>query len=163
MAIGSIASRAIFTGITFLLIAGCASKPPEDVTVKGSLQAADNVNPDSDGRPSPLVVKIFQLKGKDKFEQADFFPLFDSAEETLGADMLAVEEFMLTPGEYRSYEGDFDPTTRFVGVIAGFRDIHQAEWKSIVEMPEKSVMKFLKRSPLAIKAESLSITVSAGE
>ena len=69
----------------------------------------------------------------------------------------------LTPGEYRSYEGDFDPTTRFVGVIAGYRDIHQAEWKSIVEMPEKSVMKFLKRSPLVIKAESLSISISAGE
>ena len=163
MAISSIAYRAIITSVAFLLMAGCASKPPEDVTIKGSLQAADNVNPDSDGRPSPLVIKIFQLKGKDKFESADFFPLFDSAEATLGGDLLAVEDVMLTPGEFRSYEGDFDPATRFIGVIAGYRDIHQAEWKSIIEMPEKSVMKFLKRSPLVIKAESLSVTVSAGD
>ena len=163
MATSSIAYRAIITGIALLMMAACASKPPEDVTIKGSLQAVDDVNPDGNGRPSPLVVKIFQLKGKDKFEQADFFELFEEAEATLKTDLLDVEDVMLAPGEYKSYEGKFDPATRFVGVIGAYRDIHQAEWKSIIEMPEKSVMKFLKRSPLTIKAESLSITVSAGD
>ena len=163
MATSSIAYRAIITGVALLMMAACASKPPEDVIIKGSLQAVDDVNPDAGGRPSPLVVKIFQLKGKDKFEQADFFPLYEEAEATLGGDLLAVEDVMLAPGEYKSYEGEFDPATRYVGVIAAYRDIHQAEWKSIIEMPEKSVMKFLKRSPLTIKAESLSITVSAGD
>ena len=144
-------------------IAACAAKPPEDVTLKGNIQVADDVNPDSGARPSPLVVKIYQLKGKDKFELADFFPLYDQAEATLGADMLAVEEITLSPGESRSYEGEFDPQTRYIGVIGAYRDIHQAKWKDIIEMPEKSIVKFMKRGGLTIKAEKLAINVSASK
>ncbi len=155
--------RAIVITAILAVLGACASKPPEDVTLKGSLQAVEDVNPDSNGRASPLVVKIYQLKSKDKFDLADFFPLFDQAEATLGADMLAVEDIMLTPGEYRSYEGEFDPQTRYIGVVAAYRDIHQAQWKDLVEMPEKSVLKFLKRGALVIKAEKLAINVSAGD
>ncbi len=144
-------------------LAACASKPPEDVTLKGSIQAANDVNPDNSDRASPLVVKIYQLKAKDKFELADFFPLFDQAEATLGADMLAVEDVMLVPGEYRSYEGEFDPETRYIGVIAAYRDIHQAQWKDMIEMPEKSILKFMKRGGLTIRAEKLAINVSAAK
>jgi type VI secretion system protein VasD len=143
-----------------ILLAGCASGPPEDVTLKGRMEAVATVNPDGQGRPSPLVIKIYQLKAKDKFELAEFFPLFDQPEATLGADMLAVEDLMMVPGEVRPFEGEFDPQTRFIGVIASFRNINQAQWRSVVPMPERNVTKFLKRGGLNIKAESLSITVS---
>lgn len=158
-----VAYRAIVSGIALMVMVGCASGPPANIPLKGSIQAADNVNPDSNGRASPIVIKIFQLKGRTKFEQADYFPLINDSQATLGGDLLAVEEVILTPGEYRAYEGEFDPTTRFVGVVAGFRDIHQAEWKSLIEMPTKNLTKFLKRSPLVIKAERLSVSVSAGD
>ena len=117
--------RIIILAALMTALAACASKPPEDVTLKGSIQAAADVNPDSSNRPSPLVVKIYQLKAKDKFELADFFPLFDQAEATLGADMLAVEDVMLAPGENRAYEGEFDPGTRFIGVIAAEIDFQR--------------------------------------
>ena len=110
-----------------------------------------------------LVIKIFQLKSGSKFEQAEYFELFDDAEAILGGDLLAVEQLMLTPGEYRPYEGEFDPDTRFVGIIAGYRDINQADWRSLIEMPEKSITKFLKRGPLVINAGRLSLSVNAGE
>lgn len=155
--------RTIILATLMAALAACASKPPEDVTLKGSIQAAADVNPDSSNRPSPLVVKIYQLKAKDKFELADFFPLFDQAEATLGADMLAVEDVMLAPGENRAYEGEFDPGTRYIGVIAAYRDIHQAEWKDVVEMPEKSIMKLMRRGGLTIKADKLAISVSAAK
>ncbi len=35
-------------------LAACAAKPPEDVQIKGSIEAVASVNPDSLGRPSPL-------------------------------------------------------------------------------------------------------------
>ena len=143
-----------------VLLAACASGPPEDVTLNGSLQAVETVNPDGQGRASPLVIKIYQLKAKDKIDLADFFPLFDQAEATLGADMLAVEDIMMVPGEVRSYEGEFDPETRFIGVVAAYGDIKQAQWKAVVPMPERNVMKFLQRGGLNIKAESLAIAVS---
>jgi type VI secretion system protein VasD len=144
-------------------LAGCAAKPPEDVKIKGSIEAVASVNPDSLGRPSPLQVKIFQLSAKDKFEAADYFALADASEATLGADLLGVQAMMLTPGEHRPYEGEFDPGTRFIGVIAGYREIHQAEWRSIIEMPEKSVLKLMKRGGVVIKADSLAISVSVDD
>jgi type VI secretion system protein VasD len=123
-----------------LLLSACAAKPPEDVTIKGSVHAVDSINPDSLGRPSPL--------------------LSDSADATLGADLLGVESFLLAPGDTKPYEGEFDPQTRFIGVIAGYRDIHQAQWRAVVEMPEKSLLKLGKRGGIRIKADSLAISVT---
>jgi len=154
-------------GATCLLVAfltaGCASGPPEDVVLRGTMEAVAAVNPDAQGRPSPLVIKIYQLKAGDKFELADFFALFDQPEAALGADLLAVEDVMMSPGEVRPYEGEFDPDTRFIGVVAAYRDINQAEWKSMMEMPERSVMNFLRRGALSIKAERLAVSVTVAE
>ena len=144
-------------------LASCAAKPPEDVQIKGSIEAVASVNPDSLGRPSPLQVKIFQLGAKDKFEAADYFALADASEATLGADMLGVQAMMLSPGEIKPYEGEFDPATRFIGVIAGYREIHQAQWRAIVEMPEKSLLKLNKRGGVTIKADSLAISVNVDD
>lgn len=147
---------------SFALVS-CAAKPPEDVQIKGSIEAVESVNPDSLGRPSPLQVKIFQLGARDKFEAADYFALADASEATLGADMLGVQAMMLSPGEHKPYEGEFDPATRFIGVIAGYREIHQAEWRAVVEMPERSLMKMMKRGGVVIKADSLAISVSVDD
>jgi type VI secretion system protein VasD len=154
-----------FIGIAgiLVLLSACASGPPEDIVLKGSMQAVATANPDGQGRPSPIVIKIYQLKAKDKFELADFFALFDQAEATLGADMLGVEDVMMTPGEVRPYEGAVDPNTRFIGVVGAYRDINQAQWKALVPMPEKNILKFMKRNSLTISAERLAISVSVGE
>ena len=153
----------IFAAAIAVCLGACASGPPEDIVLKGSMEAVEQVNPDGQGRPSPLVIKIYQLKAGDKFELADFFALFDQPEAALGADLLAVEDVMMTPGEIKPYEGDFDPDTRFIGVVAAYRDINQAEWKSMVEMPERNIMNFLRRGALTIKAERLAVSVSVGE
>ena len=155
-------AKLLLIAASFTLVA-CAAKPPEDVQIKGSIEAVASVNPDSLGRPSPLQVKIFQLGAKDKFEAADYFALADASEATLGGDMLGVQAVMLTPGELRPYEGEFDPGTRYIGVIAGYREIHQAQWRSIVEMPEKSLLKLNKRGGIIIKADSLAISVSVDD
>jgi len=145
------------------LFTACASGPPEDVVLKGTMEAVDNVNPDVQGRPSPLVIKIYHLKASDKFELADFFALFDQPEATLGADLLAVEDVMMSPGETQPYEGAFDPQTRFIGVVGAFRDINQAEWKAIMPMPERNIMNFLRRGAIAIRADQLAVSVAVAE
>ena len=163
MTLFDIAGRVLLMAAIAGWLAGCAGGPPKDVTLKGSIQASENVNPDASGRPSPVVVKIYQLEANSKFAQADYFPLFDNPEATLGADLLAFEEMILGPGDIKAYEGEYDARTRYIGVAAGFRDINQAEWKAIMEMPGKSITKMMKRGPLVIRVESLSISVGSGE
>jgi len=103
------------------------------------------------------------LRSADKFKDADFFALYDDPGAALGEDLLAREDMTLKPGDVRRYEGEFDPQTRYIGVIGAFRDINQARWLSFVEMPGKSVIKLLKRKPIAITASRLAIDVSVSD
>ena len=148
--------------LSIIIVGACAAKPPVDIPLTGTISAADDLNPALDGRPSPLRISIFQLRKADAFGEADFFALYDDAAAALGADLLAREDMTLKPGDTRKYSGEVDPETRFIGVIGAYRDINQARWSSVVAMPEKSVLKLMKREPLRIEAGRLAIEVSTG-
>ena len=97
------------------------------------------VNPDAKGRASPIVVRVFELKSISAFNSADFFSLWDRERETLSAEMIGRDEFQLRPGEQKKFERTLQPDTRYVGVIAAFRDLERANWRgtaSIVRQPE---------------------------
>lgn len=87
-------------------------------------------NPDARGRPSPVVLRIVELKGLAAFEAADFFSLFERDKETLGGELVAREEMMLQPGEQRASRRELNAETRFVGVIAAYRDIDRSVWRA---------------------------------
>jgi type VI secretion system VasD/TssJ family lipoprotein len=46
------------------------------------LTGSDQLNPDLNGRPSPIVVRLFELKHPVTFENADFFSLYERAKES---------------------------------------------------------------------------------
>ena len=47
--------------------------PPEPTWVLIEFEAAGNINPNSAGRASPLVIRVYQLRSYSAFEKADFF------------------------------------------------------------------------------------------
>lgn len=139
------------------LLAGCASPPPapKPTSVKASVQAAADVNPDARKRASPLVVRIYELKSAAAFEASDFLSLYDRDQATLGADMLGREEFTMRPGETRPWEKTLGPEVRFIGVMAAYRDIEHARWKTLI------ALKPGQKNTLTIKADAISVTGSA--
>ena len=54
--------------------------PPEPTRVVLEFEAAGDINPNAEGRASPLVVRIYQLKSYSAFRKADFFSLYDNDE-----------------------------------------------------------------------------------
>ena len=86
-------------------VAGCGTAPPAPTAIRADIVATADVNPDARGRPSPVVVKVFELKSLAAFETADFFSLFDKDKETLGGELLARDEFSLIPGDKRRSRG----------------------------------------------------------
>ena len=52
-----------------------------------NVAAHGNVNPDDNGRPSPVVLRVYQLKDDAAFKDAEFFALFDKEQATLGASL----------------------------------------------------------------------------
>lgn len=120
--------RLLVAGVACAL-AGCASSAPKPVVVKLTMQATPNVNPDQRGRPSPVSLKLFELKSLSSFERADFFSLFDRERETLGPELVARDEFVMKPGDKIAQERKVPPDAKFLGVVVGYRDLERSQWR----------------------------------
>ena len=117
-------------GIALALVA-CAGAP-KPAQVAGTIQASAQVNPSTSKRPSPVLVRVYELKTAAAFNSADFMSLYQRDKAELGADLLGKEEFVLAPGESKTFAKTLAPDTRFLGVLAAYRDVEHAKWRSIV-------------------------------
>ena len=142
---------------TVLALAGCASKPPAPATMNGTIQASAKSNPDEKKRPSPLMLRVYELKTSAAFNRADFMSLYQRDQAELASDVLGREEYVLQPGESRKFSKTLAPETRFLGVLAAYRDLEHAKWRALV-----AVQPTLNQQVL-IQAGELSVdaTVSA--
>lgn len=113
--------------------------PPKPGTLSISLAASADVNPDARSRPSPVVIRLYELKASAQFESADFISLFEKDQAVLGADMVARDEFILRPGEKKAINKPLAADTKFIGVVAAFRELERARWRSLVAvLPNKN-------------------------
>lgn len=120
-------------GLTFmvLLLAACASAPKkESLTV--SVQATADVNPDLQGRPSPIIVHIMELKSAELFNSLDYMGLTNASGTGLGADLVGRSQLVLSPGELRQLPLELDAATTHIGLVAGYRNIDNATWRQVV-------------------------------
>lgn len=125
------------TALTALvLMAGCSSLSPYSHITKLNLKltASDRLNPDLNGRPSPIVVRLFELKHPVSFENADFFSLYERAKEALAPDLVASEEMELRPGETVELKLSVEEGSRYVGVLAAYRDLSDTQWRYTLQV-----------------------------
>lgn len=133
----------------------------DTVTVKGQIVTAEDLNPDYRGRPSPVSLILFQLKSAEAFNNADFFSLYDPDSAILGGDLIQRSQRMLQPGQSFEIEEEFDEEARYVGFVAAYRDIETAQWRGLIELPQKGFFKsFFSRSKLMIELQSLAVLVA---
>lgn len=137
-------------GLTLVFLTGCIADAAQGVTsavldkifeegpteIEAIMSASDDVNPDADGEASPLVVRMYELKSATSFNNATFFSLYDSDIAELGEDMKGKEEFELQPGQKLELERELKPEVRYVGFLASYRDLDNASWRAVVEVPE---------------------------
>jgi type VI secretion system protein VasD len=139
-----------------LLGAGCggAPKPPPPTIVNGAIQASPQLNPSVNQRPSPLLVRVYELKSPAAFGSADFMALYQSDQATLAADLVARDEFMLQPGENRPYKKTLGADTKFIGVIGAYRNLEKSTWRAVVAViPNKPQTLTIRAGDLAVSAE----------
>ena len=121
---------------TLVLLAGCSSLSPYSKVTKINLKltGSDQLNPDLNGRPSPIVVRLFELKHPVTFENADFFSLYERAKESLNPDLVASEELELRPGETVEMKLKVEEGSLYVGVLAAYRDLPDTQWRHTVQI-----------------------------
>jgi type VI secretion system protein VasD len=120
-----------------VVMIACASSPPKPARTRLTVAATADTNPDANGRPSPVVVRVYQLKADTAFNAAEFFALFDDEMKVLGPDLIGRNEYTVAPSERRTLEMDVSADAKFVGIIAAYRDIRNAQWRTIVQAPLK--------------------------
>jgi type VI secretion system protein VasD len=121
------------------------------------MEVAEDVNPDPGGRPSPVVVRVYQLRSPEVFKSAEFFAIYDSEVATLGQTLVRRDEFELEPGAKSDYGHEIDPSTKYIGVLVAFRDLDNARWRSFVKLPDE------KKIYLRIDLDSLAVSVATGK
>lgn len=117
----------------------------EATALKLEVIASPTVNPNDTGRPSPIRVRIYELKDSASFREADYFSLESDDKVVLAADMLARDEFILRPREKRKIQRKSNPATTAIGVLAGYRDLAHTTWRVVIPLedpPEKSWWRF---------------------
>jgi type VI secretion system protein VasD len=146
------------------ILGGCGAKgPPKPVAIDTEVVVSDDLNPDANGRPSPLMLGIYQLKSPDKFSNDDFFSVFNPDSTALGDDLVGREQITLQPGGTRTLELEVDPEAAYLGVVGAFADLENAEWRSVVEIPEKDLLKRINvfsKQRLTITVMERSVTIS---
>ena len=119
-----------------VVLAACAyTREKLDLTtsLELDLKVSSIVNPDSDGRTSPIVLNLLYLKDNRQFEQEDFIALLESPEDRLGKDLveqIRLKEFI--PSEERSVTYTLPEGVNYVGIIAEFIQYQDAQGKLIL-------------------------------
>lgn len=118
--------RTIIALSGFLALFGCTATAPSATTVQLSVAGAGDMN-----GGAPAKVKVYYLASTGNFRTADFFAVFNSAEATLGADLIAVDEVQLAPGRTVNTTRTFPTPPAAIGVVAAFRNIDGAKFLDV--------------------------------
>ena len=126
------------------LLGGCAGAgagapggaAPGKLMLDLRLVASDAVNPNEQGHPAPILVRIYELAARDPFDTVDYFSLASDDKAALGASCLQVEEMVLRPGEHRRLQRKAAAGMSVLGVTAAYRDLPQATWRASREVPQ---------------------------
>jgi type VI secretion system protein VasD len=156
-------SRASVAALAFAataLLAACAKppviEPPAPVTVTVDLAATADVNPDPNGRASPITVRVHQLADATAFGKADFFALWQQDAATLGAAALGRHEVPLTPGASGGVTFRLNPAMQSVGVVAAYRDFRKATWRVNVPVPAQPAPGSTIRLAVSVTADAVT-------
>lgn len=103
-----------------------------------NLHAAAKLNTDAQGRPLPVVTRIYALRQRAAFEAAPYtaFITADADRGAFGADLVGVRELIMLPGQrYQAIE-QVPQEAAYVGVVALFHSPAPQRWRMAFSSPE---------------------------
>lgn len=95
-------------------------------TSRSALNAGDS------SKALPVVLRVYQLKDTKAFETATYAQLIHGDHERLKVDLLWSVETTLAPDTTLRLTAPMNAATRYVGVVAFFRDMKHGEWQLVI-------------------------------
>lgn len=146
-------------------LAGCKSTPPpppKPIDVQVNVVAAPDINPNRSGRPSPVFLRVFQLRDASKFLNAEFDDATLHSDTVLAGVVIARDERMIEPATTVALPLKIDPETRLLGVVAEYFDVANSQWRATSPTPEGGLLTLFKNQSLVIHLGRQAVTVTTG-
>ncbi len=114
------------------LLMGCGPSLPQ---ANLAIQSAQYLNPDVNGRPSPVEVTFYELSSASRFKHASYYSLSSNAGKVLGNDLIDVQTMEVRPGQTQKVTQTLSPNTHYIGLTAAYRNLDQDRWKTAIKIP----------------------------
>lgn len=152
-----------FMMLLMLGIAGCNSSKSRvggvlnlDTDLKLTFITDGSINPDENKRPSPVFIRMYELKSPTAFDKADFIDLYERDEEILGGDLISKQVLKpLVPGEERMERLVLKSGTRHIALYAEFSQYRGSSYKVIFPVTENNVIR--NKATIIISGTNLSL------
>jgi type VI secretion system protein VasD len=120
---------------------GCGSGVKD---VRVTLLPTNRLNPDESGAPLSVIVRVYQLRNRERFERADFRALWKNDEKVLEGDLLERKEITVYPDTKTSVELQVDQKkgVQFLGIMALFRKPQGELWRQVTSSDVSSWIPF---------------------
>jgi len=113
-------------------------------------------NTNGTGQSLSTVVRVYQLKTPQAFDQLDYAQLQGNDLDALKADLLGSTDLVLRPNASASISEPMSDDAEYVGIVAFFRDDgRDSKWKLVV--PKKQ---WKKTDPVKIDVRDSSLSVA---
>jgi|SRR5690625_1801593 len=130
-------SRISMLVLVLLILAGCAfNRHIVAPFAKISLVGSSEMNPDAQGRPSPMSLKIYELSSRSAFDNLDFDTAFYNASTVLSDELLSAAEYVVLPEQQLNHRIRLTKNVRFIAIVAAYRHIDNAKWRLVYPVNE---------------------------
>lgn len=138
----AILATASMSAIALAMGTACSSTPPPEQPEPCNVQivtlniyAADNINPNEEGNPRPVVVRLYQLKGDVRLLNASYDDVLLKDKEVLADDILKVDEVGVYPNDLVEVKFERIKEAGFLAGVALFHSPKGQSWKTFYEFP----------------------------
>ena len=125
-----------------LAATACSSTPPPEPPKPCDVQivtldiySMDNINPNENGNPRPVVVRLYQLKSDVRLLNASYDDVLLKEKETLADDILKMDEVTVFPNDLVEVKFERIKEAAFLAGVALFHSPKGQSWKTFYEFP----------------------------
>jgi type VI secretion system protein VasD len=143
----------------------CKSKPPvappaPPIVARVTIVVAPDVNPNGSGRPSPVFLRLYQLRDGAKFLNGEFGDVTTHSDQVLAATLIGRDERMVQPGTTTTLSLTIAPETGLIGVVAEYRDLSNSQWRAVSPAPAGGLLTLFKDHSLMVDVNRQGVAVS---
>ena len=132
-----------------VLVSGCSSSKSRvggvlnlDTDLKLNFIVDGDINPNDKKRPSPIFIRLYELKSPTIFNKTDFIDLYERDKEILGGDYINKQTLKpLSPGVGRTDTLVLKNGASYVALYAEFSQYRGSAYKITFPVTENNVMK----------------------